>query len=141
MATDTLEIVLSDGPAKEAYDVILKGLVAYNEQQAGDGGHSPLTVYVKDGERILGGLSGAIYMRWLYIELFHLPKSLRGAGLGTRLMRAAEAEAARRGCVGVHLNTFDFQARGFYEKLGYELYGTLEGYPPGGRRFSMFRRL
>jgi GNAT superfamily N-acetyltransferase len=135
------QIAVSDEPARDIYDAILNGLVAYNDEQAGEGGHCPLTVFVKDGERVIGGLTGAIYHRWLYIELFYLPKERRRGGLGTKLMRRAEDEARRRGCIGVHLNTFSFQARGFYEKLGYRLYGTLDDYPPGGARHSMFKRL
>ena len=52
-------------------------------------------------------------------------------------MLAAEAEAIRLGCVGVWLDTFSFQARGFYEKLGYTLFGTIDDYPPGESRFFL----
>jgi GNAT superfamily N-acetyltransferase len=141
VTVDEIQIAVTDEPAREIYDAILNGLVAYNEEQAGDGGHCPLTVFAKEGERVIGGLAGAIYLKWLYIELFHLPKERRRNGLGTQLIRRAEEEARRRGCIGVHLTTFNFQARGFYEKLGYRAYGTLDDYPPGGARHSMFKRL
>jgi hypothetical protein len=52
-----------------------------------------------------------------------------------------EAEAIRRGCHGAFLDTFSYQARPFYEKLGYEVFGTLEDYPPGHQRFYMRKRL
>ena len=60
---------------------------------------------------------------------------LRSAG--TR----AEAEAIRRGCLGAWLDTFSFQARGFYERLGYAVFGALADYPPGHDRFFMQKPL
>jgi GNAT superfamily N-acetyltransferase len=59
----------------------------------------------------------------------------RGAGHGSALLAAAEAEAWARGCLGVHLDTFEYQALPFYQRHGYELFGTLDGYPPGYRQF------
>jgi ribosomal protein S18 acetylase RimI-like enzyme len=49
--------------------------------------------------------------------------------------------AAARGCIGVWLDTYAFQARGFYEKLGYEVFGTLADHPRGGGRFFMRKLL
>ena len=87
------------------------------------------------------GLWGVSYFRWLFVENFVLPEALRGQGLGTRLMREAEAVALARGCLGVWLDTFTFQARGFYEKLGYRVFGAIDDYPPGHRRFFLAKRL
>ena len=56
-------------------------------------------------------------------------------------MRRAEAEAFDRGCHHAHLETVDFQARGFYERLGYTVFGVLEGYPRPYKRFYMQKRL
>lgn len=56
-------------------------------------------------------------------------------------MLRAEDEGRLRGCIGVYLDTFDFQARPFYEKLGFTVFGTLEDYPPGHRRFFLKKRL
>ena len=80
-------------------------------------------------------------MSSLHVTLLFVPASLRGAGVGRTLMMEAEAEAMRRGCSAVSLDTFSFQARGFYEKLGYSVFGTLEDYPQGHRRFYLTKRL
>ena len=66
-----------------------------------------------------------------------MPESARGRGLGRTLMRQAEDVALRRGCHGAWLDTFSFQARGFYEKLGYTVFGSIDDYPPGHSRFFM----
>jgi ribosomal protein S18 acetylase RimI-like enzyme len=62
---------------------------------------------------------------------------MRGSGLGRHLMRQAEEEARSRSCRGVWLDTYSFQARGFYERLGFVVFGTIEDYPPGQRRIFM----
>jgi ribosomal protein S18 acetylase RimI-like enzyme len=89
----------------------------------------------------VGGLLGHIRWRWLYVAKLWISASHRGAGHGIELMAAAEAHARVRDCLGVYLDTFDYQARPFYEKLGYTIFGTLEGYPPGYRQYHLAKRL
>ena len=75
------------------------------------------------------------------MRLFHLPGDLRRQGLGKELLRRAEDEARACGCVGAHLDTFSFQARGLYEKQGYAAFGALPDCPPGHARFFLSKRL
>ena len=136
------EIIVTDTPGQTAYDVILGGLVGYNAAQAGAGGHRLLAVLVKDEVgKVLGGLWGSTAWEWLFVHLFWLPEGLRGDGLGRDLLHRAEVEALSRGCRNAWLDTYSFQARGFYEKLGYRVFGTLVDYPPGHHRFFLQKRL
>ena len=80
---------------------------------------------------IAGGLAGSTFWGWLEVDKLWIGEPLRGRGYGRRLLLAAETEARRRGCTRVHLTTFSFQARGFYEKQGYRVVGRLDDYPPG----------
>ena len=68
-----------------------------------------------------------------YCELAHLwvDEQHRGQGLGARLLLAAESEALARGCVQVILATHDFQAPGFYERMGYERKYAVQECPKG----------
>lgn len=101
-----------------------------------------LSVLLRDATgQVVGGLLGATAWRWFYIENLAVPPALRGAGWGRKLMSAAEAEARRRGCIGIRLDTYSFQARGFYERLGFAVIGQIEDCPPGATRFSMTKRL
>ncbi len=117
-------------------------LVAWTNDRVGAPSFRNLAVLVRgEAGEILGGLWGYTGRDWLYIDLFGLPPALRKAGLGSRLMHQAMAEAKARGCVGVSLDTFSFQARPFYEKLGFSVFGQIDDYPAGHSRFFLRRML
>ena len=78
---------------------------------------------------------------WLQIELLFVPAALRGQAIGRGLMAEAERIAVTRGCHGAWLDTFSFQARGFYEALGYELLATLPDHPRGEARHFLRKLL
>jgi GNAT superfamily N-acetyltransferase len=90
---------------------------------------------------VMGGLLGDVWGGWLQIHVLWVAQALRGQGCGARLMAAAEAYAVEKGCVGVTLDTFSFQARPFYERLGFTVFGALSDYPPGHARFYLEKRL
>ncbi len=86
-----------------------------------------------------GGLSGVMSWGWLFIDAVWVRADQRGTGAGRRLMAEAERYAAAQGCHAVWLDTF--QARGFYEALGYRVFGSLEDYPPGQTRYFLRKTL
>lgn len=101
-------------------------------------GFQPIAVLARDEQAVLiAGAVGTINWNWLHIQLVWVSQSLRRSGLGTRLLREIEQAATQRGCTRAHLDTFSYQARPFYERLGYRVFGTLEDYPPGHQRFFM----
>ena len=51
------------------------------------------------------------------------------------------AEAVARGCHGLWLDTYAFQARAFYERLGFAVFGQIDGPAPMFPRFFMSKRL
>lgn len=123
-------------------DVVAKGLLAFNVAVLGDPKEEPVQVFLRDdGGQVVGGLLGHIRWRWLYVAKLWIAESHRGRGHGAALLAAAEKYAISRACIGSYLDTFEYQARPFYERLGYRLFGTLEGYPPGYRQFHLSKRL
>jgi GNAT superfamily N-acetyltransferase len=117
---------------------VLAPLVRHNDHQAGPGQWTPLALLLKDDQgQVIGGLWGHTGYGWLFTQLLAVPESHQGQGLGRRLLLDAEARALQRGCHGAWLDTFEFQARGFYEKLGYTCFGELPDYPPGFARYFM----
>jgi len=138
-----VEILASETEDEAAIKLLEDGLTAFNAPFAGALGYTPLSLMVRRaGEATpCGGLIGFSMYRWFFVRLLFLPEDLRGGGTGRRLLAQAEAWARARGCIGMHLDTFSFQARPFYEKQGYTLFGTLEGQPQGGRRHFLMKRL
>lgn len=139
--TARLEIKIC--PSETDRSAILKPLRAYNSAQAGDPQAESVAILVRDehSNEVIGGLWGEIFYRWLFIELLAIPEQTRGQGVGSGLMDKAEQLARDKSCVGIWLDTFSFQAPGFYEKCGFNQFGQLEDFPPGLRRFFYQKRL
>lgn len=142
MPASSFIIDVTDEADPAARAVIASGLRAFNEERAGPLRLRALNVLVKDDQgNVLGGLWGETYFQWLFVNLFHIPADLRGQDLGTRLLQEAEAEAKKRGCIAAWLDTFAFQAPGFYERLGYARFGELADFPPGHSRIFFTKTL
>ena len=130
------------GPDEEAMAQVRSGLVAYNHSHIGDYAYHDFALYARDAkDRVVGGMFGHSGMGWLYIDYLWLADDQRGNRLGAHLLGLAEDEARRRGCSGVFLYTYSFQAPGFYRKQGFELMGVLEDCPPGHQRFYLKKQL
>jgi GNAT superfamily N-acetyltransferase len=97
----------------------------------GLGDEVELAILVRDGDEIVAGISGWTWGDCCELQSLWVELSLRGRGLATRLIAAAEAEAAERGCTQTVHFTYDFQARALYERNGYELVGRVEDFPSG----------
>jgi len=97
----------------------------------GLGDEAELAIFVRDAGRIVAGISGWSWGDCCELQSLWVDPSLRGRRLGTRLIAAAEAEAAARGCSQTVHFTYAFQAGGLYERAGYELVGRVEGFPSG----------
>jgi len=137
-----LRFSLSDTADREVRDAIARPLNAYNDAKAGVDPWRQLVITLTDNEgATVGGLWGSTGYGWLFVELLVVPADCRGRGLGTQLMTMAEGEALTRGCDRAWLDTFEFQARGFYERLGYRCFGELPDYPPGHARYFMQKSL
>jgi GNAT superfamily N-acetyltransferase len=122
-------------------DVILKGLRAFNEALIGPANDLPVKLVVRDASgAVIAGLLGNTKWGWLYVDKLWVTESARGRRLGSRLLARAEEIGRERGCAGAYLTTFEHQARPFYEARGYELFGTLEGFPAGTRQYFVFKR-
>jgi ribosomal protein S18 acetylase RimI-like enzyme len=77
----------------------------------------------------------------LYISALWVDERLRGHGVGTQLLQAAEQAARARGCQHMSLDSYNFQAPGFYQKHGYEVFAVLEDHPRHHRNYYLRKRL
>ncbi|NBJ12090.1 GNAT family N-acetyltransferase [Microvirga arsenatis] len=137
------EIAVTDVIDELIDETIGGGLNAYNDHITGYADRQPLAVLVKDPAtgQVLGGATGRSSLGLLFLELFYLPKALRGSGIGTSVLQAFEEEGTRRGCVAGVLYTISFQAPGFYERHGWRRFGEIACEPPGTSRIFMTKQL
>lgn len=141
MDGDELRIVASDCPEDDRR-TILETLLAFNRQAAGGTQYKPFTLVLRDAAgNVRGGAYGTTFFRWARIEVLAIDAAFRGAGEGRRLLRAVEDMARREGCIGVWLDSYSFQAPGFYERSGFVQVGAIEDFPPGSSRHILAKRL
>ncbi|MDI3271781.1 GNAT family N-acetyltransferase [Pseudomonas sp. AL03] len=140
---DRTQIVVSDVIEPEVEQVLSAGLSAFNDQMTGINDRQSLAVTVRDPEthQVLGGITGRTSLGLLFLDLFYLPDSLRGSGLGSRLLKVYEDEGRRRGCRSAVLYTLSFQAPEFYEKNGWQRFGEVPCDPQGTSRVFMSKVL
>jgi GNAT superfamily N-acetyltransferase len=133
-----LKISIEENPAPADLDVIERALVEHNEARSEPRNYSPLAIFLRNSEgQIVGGLRGLTVWGWLFVSQLWVAEDLRGQDYGTRLMEAAEQQARTRGCHSAYVDTFSFLALDFYQKVGYTVFGTLEGFPTGHTRYFL----
>jgi GNAT superfamily N-acetyltransferase len=121
-----IKLDLDCNPALNDIDIIQKGINQFNNNQLGE---SPkeFCIYLRDDTNVIhGGLFGVSFSDSIHIVLMWLDDKLRGKGYGSKLMKAAEDEAIKRNCAYSFVDTFSFQAEGFYRKCGYKPFGTIK---------------
>ena len=136
-------LTLTDAPSDAAKAAIQSGLIAFNDAITGIVDRKPLAVLVSDPRTgdVVGGVLGRSSLGLMFIDIVYLPESLRGGGVGRRMIAMAEEEGRRRGCANAMLYTITFQAPGFYEKLGWREFGRIPCDPPGTARVFMTKAL
>ena len=138
-----MHIEQTDTPSEADYQALFVLLDAYNDEASArpEPSRKFALLLRDDAGALAGGLWAISYYDWMFIGQLVLPAALRGTGLGSRLLRQAEAEARARGCIGVWLDSFAFQAPGFYRKQGYTEFGRIDAYPRGHARHFFLKRL
>jgi GNAT superfamily N-acetyltransferase len=134
-----VQMISTDAPSDALREVVGEALHAFNIEMLGPSDRRPLGIEIRsagDG-KLLGGLCGRTGFRRLFVDLLFVPAELRGLGLGGTLLDQAEAEARKRHCIGAWLDTFNGEARHFYERRGYRVFGEIADYPPGNTRYFL----
>lgn len=136
-----LTIEAAATPSAADLAALVDGLNAWNAERGPAMEWKPMTFFLRGpGGEVAGGLDGHTAWGWLFVRILWVATPHQRQGLGRELMARAEAEAKSRGCRNAYLDTFDFQAVGFYERLGYRLFGELTDFPPGHTRYFLEKR-
>jgi GNAT superfamily N-acetyltransferase len=133
-----MEIVQQEHPSEEEMAFIYGQLRSFNAAHTGRLPRKSLHIFAYGPDQeIIGGLFGDIGWGWLHIDILWVDDAYRKRGLGGALVKQAEAESLSMGVDRGYLETTDFQARPFYEKMGYEVFAELEDQPPGHTCYYM----
>ena len=132
---------VTDSPSAEDLAAIQTGLTSFNEADVGPADRKPLAVIIRDGDRVIAGISGYTAWGWLYVQWLWVDETQRGAGLAGRMLVAAEAEARARGCHSAYIDTFSPVALRVYQRQGYAPFGQLENFPAGRTRTFLQKKL
>lgn len=98
-------------------------------------------LFAFQGEQLIGGIRASLVMdSCLAVHILWIDEQYRKQKIGTQLLQQLETQAKAQGAKMAHLDTFDFQALGFYQKKGYEIFGTLEGSPCEGHKRYYLRK-
>ncbi len=100
-----------------------------------------LAIFVREGGKVVAGIAGWTWGDCCELQSLWVQPDLRGRGLATQLLLAAEAEAAARGCTQTVHFTYGFQAQALYEQNGYEVMGRVDEFPSGTDTFWYRKRL
>lgn len=135
-----ITVAIVNDPANEASDFIISELWKYNERFA-PVQIRPFIVMASIDDSPKGGVVARSWWNVLEIQYLWLHETLRGQGIGRHLMHAAEDEGRKHGCEFATVDTFSCQVPEFYQKLGYQEYGTLRGYAGKYARHYMSKAL
>jgi ribosomal protein S18 acetylase RimI-like enzyme len=138
----TPELIIDDHPDQRDLDFLEDQINTYNIAVTGIVDWYPLAIFVRDDAgQIVAGIAGGMWGGYLEIKNLWVSERLRGQGLGRRLLLAAEQQARARGCAQALLDTHDFQAPAFYQKLGYSVFGVFEGIGGKYNRYYLRKQL
>jgi predicted GNAT family N-acyltransferase len=141
-----LVLKISKSTAKDR-DSVIKKLVDFNRNVLGFPSSTPssklLNYHIKIDGKLVAGINSIIYFKdsILFINQLFVVEKYRGLGLGNSLLRQVEKEAKAYGAKLAHLDTFDWQAKDFYIKHGYKVFGMLEDCPQDHKRYYMKKKL
>lgn len=128
---------------EEEAEFIDNQIIAFNKTKVDQG--QPITqknYIIKSDQKIIAGITTVIYHFCLFVDVLFVDEQYRASGLGSRLLLKAEQNVKEMGITLIHLDTFDFQAKDFYLKHGFQVFGILEDCPAAGhKRYYMKKKL
>lgn len=135
------KVVVDYEPSQADNFVVREGLIAFNEKIIGERDKA-VSIFLKDEQaKVFGGMQAFLDTESIYIEALWVEATLQKQGYGTKLIQAAEKEAIKNGCKFSTVDTWDFQAEGFYLKNGYERLGEIKNYWHGHSKIFLRKNL
>lgn len=138
--------IIRESSSEQEADLIVDRIVEYNLSKVPGKQEVPLlcinrVIEDTNGEIIAGILSNMYCWNCIYIDVLWVKEEYRKDGLGTKLLKELEKIAKEKDCHLIHLDTFDFQAKDFYIRHGYEIFGVLDQCPENHKRYFMKKNI
>ena len=137
-----LKIEVIEQPDQALVDFLSARIAEFNWQHWEVTERLPLAVQIKnDADEVIAGAAARTFGDWLLLDTLWVSEPLRGQNIGAQLLEQIEGAAIKRGCKRCLLDTLNFQAKPFYEKYGYRVEWTQQGYPKQGCKYFMVKEL
>jgi GNAT superfamily N-acetyltransferase len=137
-----LHISSEPDASREECSIIGDAVDNFNVRVTGDENYYPVNQFLRDeAGAIRGGVLADLWGGWLHVKFLWVEEALRERGYGSQLLQAAEDEARAKGGRNAYVETFSFQARPFYERHSYHVFGELEDHPPGHNYYFLRKAL
>lgn len=143
---NNMNIIVTTSPDKDDLATLSVGIGQFNQDflpdNVGFEKDTKFAVFAKDYKgNVLGGIRANAFWNYCIIELLWLSENCRGLGVGSQLINAAESFAKEKGFEYMRTETLSFQAKPFYEKLGFKQFGELADYPKGHTTYCLVKAL
>ena len=135
---------LTTKPSTNDAKAISDGIIDFNRHTVGLEPYEDeikFSIFVKDNDKVVGGLRAICYWNTLHIELLWLDQSCRGQGVGEKVIKQAEQFAKENGYEKSFVETTSWQAKPFYEKMNYQLQYSIKDRPKGHDSFYLIKEL
>ena len=132
------EISFEFRPATQAETTLTAGRLLEHSRTASGLAvdYTPFGLLAYEGDKLAGSVIGKAYLNWLHLDLVWVDEAFRKQGLGKKLMQQTLQKARELGLFGIEVWTQNWQAPGFYRKLGYEEFAVIDDFTPGSKRFA-----
>lgn len=131
---------------QEDFNIVDDGIIEFNFSKvpfSREKSFKAINRVIRDDKgNVIAGINTVMYC-WdcLYVDVLWVKEDFRKEGLGSALLNEIENIAKENGCYLIHLDTFDFQAKDFYLKHGYEVFGVLDDCPREHKRYFMKKNI
>lgn len=116
-----------------------KNSIGYFSEQRPQGYGETFGFYAIKDNQLIGGIIANKKMQWIDVSIVFIEEEYRGQGIASKLISRMETYCKENDLVGIHLYTLDFQAKGFYEKLNFELIAQIKDWPRNHTRYEFIK--
>lgn len=135
-----LLVSVENSPSEKDNSFIRNKLQEFNDNYTGVTAIQ-FSVFAKENNEVQGGAICYLDENSIYIDILWVDEKHRKSGIGSKIIKLAEEEGVKKGAIYSTLDTFDFQAEGFYKKCGYQRIGVIPAYLGNHDRIFMRKKI